>query len=167
MRDALKREYAKLLGELQRLQKPPKYETRLVADRIKYEAGEAQRAGRAGQIASDLPHLAHVIHMFDPLWDEHQVKPLRPNVGRKGLLPSISYAGAAMDILRETDGAYTIGEMVKLIAERYDVDVASSAAYQKVHTAVNNGLKGSYREYIKSVGGRPERFARIDLPEKP
>ncbi len=67
-----------------------------------------------------------------------------------------------MDILRDSDDSHTIGELVEQIAARYDIDIGSSDAYQKAHTAVNNGLKARYRSYVVSLGGRPERFVHVD-----
>jgi len=166
LREALKRHYGKLLGELHRIEKPPKYETRLISDRERYASEEGERVRRAAQIKEDLPHLAHVVRMFDPAWSEEETKPIRPNAGRKGLPRSTTVGGAAMDIIREADRGFTIGELVLLVAERYDLDVSTSDAYQKLHTTVNNGLKATYRSYVRSLGGKPERFARADLPDE-
>lgn len=162
LQEALKRHYRKLIGELLRLERPPKYETRLLPDRIRYQAEEAERLRRRDEIHEGLPHLAHVVRMFDPQWQEADAKPIRPRAPRTGLLASNTFAGAAMDILRDAEDGYTIGELVKEIAGRYDIDVGTSDAYQKVHTAVNNGLKTTYRNYVVSLGGRPERFAHAD-----
>ncbi len=46
LKKALISEYAKLLGELQRIEKPPKYETRLKPDRDRFLAEAPQREAR-------------------------------------------------------------------------------------------------------------------------
>lgn len=155
---ALARHYAKLLGELIRLQQPPKYETRLIADRAEFAAAEADRASLMAQIETDLPHLAHVIRMFDPQWDETSVKPVRPRA-QISKLGGITFAGAAIEILRDTQSPLSIREIVFAISEHYGVDVSNSDSYQKVHTAVNNGLKSTYKHVIISHDGVPQRFS--------
>ncbi len=155
---ALKRYYARLLGRRQRLLAPPKYETRLVPDRERYAVEEPERLREIEQITADLPHVEYVIRMLDPKWDEKDVKPIRPHNRGPAPLPSTTIAGAAMDALRETGQPLTMGEITRLVAERYDVDISTSDTYQRLHTAVNNGLKKIFSTHIKSVGGSPERF---------
>ncbi|WP_312686541.1 hypothetical protein, partial [Brevundimonas nasdae] len=83
----LTRIFAKLLGERERLLKPPKYVTRLIPERQAYEATQADRDQRVVEIEAALPHLAYVIQMLDPLVDLNKVKPVRPKALNRVAMP--------------------------------------------------------------------------------
>ena len=161
----LKRRYAKLLGELERLEKPPKYETRLSYDRMRYAAEENERCGRIRRIREELPHLEYMVRVFDDGWDIDSVKPIRPKEPKAYDLTHTARWGVALDLLRESRQDYSIGEMTREVAARHGIDVSTSDLYEKLRTAINNGLKDSL--YVKQVGGRPKRFVYSDPDEQP
>lgn len=157
LKKALIAEYAKLLGELKRIQAPPKYETRLKPDRDRFLAEAPQREARQRQIREGLPHLAYVIRMFEPEWDEADVKPVRPRAANSGLPPQ-GIGGAAMDILREASEPLTIAEIVDLIANKNGFVLDTVELRQKYHTAVNNQIKKTYKSFIRRISGNPDQF---------
>ena len=157
LKNALISEYAKLLGEIRRIEKPPKYETRLKADRERFLAEAPEREARRKQIHEGLPHLAYVIRMFEPEWDEAAVKPIRPRAANSGLPPE-GIGGAAMDILREATEPLTIAEVVDIIAERNGFVLDTVDLRQKYHTAVNHQIKSTYEPFVRRIPGKPDRF---------
>jgi hypothetical protein len=155
----LKRFYAELTGELSRIKAPPKRLRRLQRDREKYESEGPARREREKYIEGSLPHLAHVIKMYDPSWDPSQVRPIRKVVDRS-TLPHGTIAAAAMDILRESKGAYfSMAEIVSIIGEQYGIDLSTVEARQKFHTAVNNALMKTHKDFLVSDDGRPKKWA--------
>lgn len=162
LKKALISEYAKLRGELLRIEKPPKYETRLKLDRDRFLAEAPQREARRQQIHEGLPHLAYVIRMFEPGWDDTTVKPIRPRAANTGLPPE-GIGGAAMDILREASEPLTIAEIVDLIADKNGFVLDTVDLRQKYHTAVNNQIKKTYQPFVRRIPGKPDQFiAHID-----
>ncbi|MNI04066.1 hypothetical protein D3C73_569800 [compost metagenome] len=161
---ALISEYAKLLGELCRIENPPKYETRLKPDRERFLAEAPVREARRNQIKEGLPHLAYVIRMFEPEWDETGVKPIRPRESNSGLPPE-GIGGGAMDILRETKTPLTIAEIVSLIAEKNGYILDTVDLRQKYHTGVNNQIKTTYKSFVRRIPGTPDRFIGVDVDE--
>ena len=157
LRDELKRYYSKLLGELVRIDRPPKRLLRLEADREAYEREAPAREARRASIIEALPHLVAVVKLFDPDWDNTTAKPIRPRHGSSGL-PSQGGIGSAMEILREAAEPMTVREIVRAMAARHDLDIGSSAAYQKLHTVVHNGLTKTHRDFVECVGGKPKRW---------
>jgi hypothetical protein len=73
-----------------------------------------------------------------------------------------------MDILREEVGNIfiTIAEIVDRIGQRYSIDLSTVEARQKYHTAVNNALMKTYRQYLVSNDAQPTGWAIRKEPEQ-
>ena len=153
----LEKLYRTLLGERERIVKPPKRVRRLEADRVADDAGAEQRASRLKEIDEALPHIAFVLKLYRPEWLESDVRPIRPKADWSNLPPN-GWSAAAVDVLRETNEPLTIAEIVALVGDRYDVDLSTVPLRQRAHTSVNHGLKRSFGHLLRRHGGRPERF---------
>lgn len=163
----LKRFYGHLLGELARIHAPPKRVRRLDRDRQLFDSEAEARKERRQYIEESLPHLAYVITMYDPSCDPTLTRPIRPR-GQRSLLPHGAIAEAAMDILREEAGKafLTIADIVEEIGLRYSLDLSTSEAYQKLHTAVNNALMKTYRKFLVCNEAEPTGWAIRQEPEE-
>lgn len=150
--------YAKLLGELERLQEPPKRLLRLIPDREAFAAAAPEREKRCAEIEEALPHVAFVVAMLDPSWDRASVEAIRPREPNRGS-PSEGISGAAMDALRDAVEPLSIAEIVAIIGERFGWDLTSVPERQRYHTAVNNGLMHSFREDMIKHPGYPTRWS--------
>ena len=137
--------YAKLLGERERLVKPPKYITRLIPKRRAYEAAHAYRDQRVREIDSALPHLAYVIQMLDPRVDFDKVKPVRPKALNRVELPN-GISGTAMDIVRAAEEPLALSEIVDIMGEQFGLDLSSSRERQRYYDAINQAFAGTFRD---------------------
>ena len=137
--------YAKLLGERERLVKPPKYITRLIPERRAYEAAQADRDQRVVEIDNALPHLAYVIQMLDPLVDLNKVKPIRPRALNRVEMPN-GISGTAMDIVREADRPLAPSEIVDIMGEQFGLDLSSVRERQRYYDAINQTFAGTFRD---------------------
>jgi hypothetical protein len=149
--------YAKLLGELEWLRKPPKRLTRLAPDREAYRAGVPDRERRRAEIEEALPHVAFVIVMLDPTREVTTIKPIRPRQPNSGLPPG-GVAGAAMRVLRDATVPMSIAKIVTVIGKRYDLDLSNVPQRQKYHTAVNNALFPRFKDDLIEYPGYPKRW---------
>ncbi len=70
----------------------------------------------------------------------------------------MSMAGEALDILREEPGWVSIVEIVIRMAPGRGWQLDTSEERLKRHTAVNNGLMRSYRNFLEHDGGRPKNW---------
>jgi hypothetical protein len=156
----LTRVYAKLLGERDRIDNPPKRLTRLIPDREAYSGEAAARSMRRDEIEVSLVHLGYVIKMLDPQWFPSDVVAIKPNSGR-GRRPPGGWIGAALDCLRDSGEAMTVAEIVSWIAHKHDYDVSTVALRQKYHTAVNNSLV-RFRGSLIKTEGYPTRWSLAD-----
>lgn len=148
--------YAKLLGERERLLKPPKYITRLISERRAYEAAQAERDQRAGEIDAALPHLAYVIQMLDPLADLNKVKPIRPKALNRVEMPN-GISGTAMDIVREADEPLAPSEIVDIMGYQFGLDLSSVRERQRYYDAINQAFAGTFRDdLIEHPGHLPD-----------
>ncbi|MFN3574586.1 MAG: hypothetical protein ACK4TR_13755 [Phenylobacterium sp.] len=153
----LETEYAKMLGELEWIENPPKRMMR-AAEREAFQAGQDDRRRRAEQLREALPHFEYVIRMYEPNWEASAVGPIRPKQKRTGLLPQGSRA-AVMDALHQKPGErQTVAEIVDVIAERYDLDVSTVSARQKLHTLVHKCLAYDTSGEILRDAARPQRW---------
>lgn len=150
--------HGQMLGELERLDNPPKRLLRLIPDRQAYEAAAPAREERRSAIVEALPHLAYVVKMLNPDWDDTAAKPIRPREANRGIPPQ-GVAGTAMDIIKETTWPLTIAEIVDLLGERFGYDLSTVAERQRYHTAVSNGLMHTYREDLVEHPGSPTRWS--------
>lgn len=150
--------YARLLGERQRLETPPKYVTRLIPDRLAYEAAAPERKRRFQQIEEALPHLEYVIGMLDPAFSASNVISVRPKKAHDTSLPN-GISGTALDILRELKGPLAPAEIVQIMGARYGLDLSTVPERQRYYDAINGAFSGTYREYLVE---HPS-----DLPDNP
>ena len=159
-RGALKKLYQRYLGELARIEAPPKSMNRKWRGRDEYLEAAPARAARADQIREALPHLAYVIRIFDPTWDPLTAKPIQPSRRHDDRpRPSIGWSRAALMVLREADEPLTIAEIVSVICDRYDIDISTVEESQRCHTAVNNPLMATYKHQLVANGGQPARWS--------
>ena len=150
--------YCRMLGELERLEHPPKRLVRLIPDREAYEAAAPERAARREVILEALPHVAYVVKMLNSAWDQSAAEPIRPKEPRRGIPPQ-GVAGAALDILKEATQPLTIAEIVEMLGESFGYDLTTVAERQRYHTAVNNGLMNIYRQDLVEHPGSPTRWS--------
>ena len=152
----LTRIYAKLLGERERLLKPPKYVTHLKPERQAYEATQADRDQRVVEIEAALPHLAYVIQMLDPLVDLNKVKPVRPKALNRVAMPN-GISGTAMDIVRSSDEPLATSEIVDIMGEQFGLDLSSVTERQRYYDAINQAFAGTFRDdLIEHPGHLPD-----------
>ena len=148
--------YAKLLGERDRIENPPKYITRLVPDRLAYEAATPERQERLRFIAESLPHLSYVIKMLDPDFDEasiDMIHPMRPN---NLPLPN-GISGTAMDIVREAGEPLAPADIVRIMGEHFDLDLSTVGERQRYYDAINHAFAGSFADdLIEHPGTLPD-----------
>lgn len=149
--------YAKLLGELEWLRKPPKSLTRLTSDKEAYRADTPERKRRRAEIEEALPHVAFVIGMLDPSREVTSIKPIRPRRPNSGLPPG-GIAGAAMRVLQDAAAPLSIARIVTIIGKRYDLDLSDVPQRQKYHTAVNNALIPRFKDDLVEYPGYPTRW---------
>lgn len=148
--------YAKLLGERQRLIQPPKYVTRLRADRQAYAAAADERLQRIAKIDSDIPHLKCVIIMLDPQCDVDQIKPKRPRALNNVSMPK-GIVGTALEILKQATFPLAVSEIVQIMGERYDLDLSTVTERQRYYDAINHAFsKTSSEDLIEFPGDLPD-----------
>ena len=147
----LGRVYGKMLGELARIDNPPKRLTRLIADRERYEAGAGERALRRQAILDVLPSLIQVAKFLDPSWSEEDVKPIYPNQGRRPSPPG-GWAGAAFEVLRAAKEPMSIADIGDKIAHRYDYDMSDSELRQLTRNAIASSLKVHVADLVRHPG---------------
>jgi len=122
------------------------------------DESEASRAARVAQLREVLPHIAATIAFVAPEIDLSGIKPIRPSRRHEGT-PAQGIIGSALHVLRDSNEALTIAEIVTEIALRNNLDVSTVAKRQRYHTAVNNGLKRpAYAADVEIIRGRPDRF---------
>lgn len=150
--------YGRLLGEREWLLAPPKYLTRLKADRTAFQTAAPERQRRLADIEMALSHFAPVIAMLDPALDLTSVRPIKPKSQHRVPLPN-GIAGTAMDILRETGDTLTPAEIVRVMGERYGLDLSTVQERQRYYDAINQAFAGTYREHLIEHPG--------ELPDNP
>lgn len=157
---ALTKLYRRYLGELLWLEAPPKSMNRKWRGGREFLEDAPTRAARADHIREALPHIAFVIGIYEPTWHAASAEPIQPSVSHSARpRPPTGWTGAALAVLKDSDEALTIAEIVAVICERYDIDISTVAERQRCHTAVNNPLMRRHRHLLVCHDTTPARWS--------
>ena len=140
--------YGQHLGELDRIENPPKSMQRKWRGRDAYNEGAATREARAQQIREALPHMAYVIKMLDPEWVEEAATVIRPKRAARPA-PSIGWPEAVLRVLRDADDYLSVSNILdEIVAPHDDLDLSPVGARQDASIAVSGVLTKTYRHLL-------------------
>jgi hypothetical protein len=129
---ALRRKYAKTLGELKAAH----------ADRVR--------------LMSELNHLGAVIRLFDPGADVEAIAPIRPLVNRRGRNGGM-WTRMALDVLRQADRPMTGREIARLIMRRQEITDPKTMA--SIECSLQVTLERREGQGVLRAEGSPKRWS--------